>query len=49
MYTKVTLNRITTHQRPLSPEEQKRIEALFARYGVTDGNVFDRVAMVYDW
>ena len=49
MYTKATLNRITTCQRPLSPEEQTRIEALFARHGVTDGNVFDRVAMVYDW
>ena len=49
IFTKATLNRITTCQRPLSPEEQKRIEALFASYGVTDGNVFDRVEMGYEW
>lgn len=49
MYTKVTLNRITTHERALPPDEQRRIEALFARYGVTDGEVFDRVEMAYDW
>ena len=49
MYSKVTLNRITNHQRPLPPAEQKQIEALFARYGLTDGQVFDRVEMVYDW
>ena len=49
IFTKATLNRITTCQRPLSPEEQERIEALFASHGVTDGNVFDRVEMDYEW
>lgn len=49
MYPKVTLNRISTHERPLPPAEQRRIEALFARYGVTGGQVFDRVEMGYEW
>lgn len=49
MYTKVTLSRITNHERPLPPDEQKRIEALFASYGMTDGQVFDRVEMGYEW
>lgn len=49
MYPKVTLNRITTHERPLPPAEQRRIEALFASHGVTDGQVFDRVEMGYEW
>ena len=49
MFTKATLNRISHHQRPLSPDEQRVIESLFAEYGVTDGNVFDRVEMGYEW
>ena len=39
---------VQTHP-ALPPAEQKRIEALFARHGLTDGQVFDRVEMVYDW
>lgn len=49
MFSKATLNRITTHQRPLSPEEQKAVEALFVRCGVADGEVFDRIEMRYEW
>ena len=46
--SEATLNRISHHQRPLSPDEQRVIESLFAEYGVTDGNVFDRVEMGYE-
>lgn len=49
MYAKATLNRISNHLLPLDEVQQRRIETLFARYGVTGERVFDRVEMVYDW